>query len=256
MSRPSHTKGKWLTDVCIWTVPILVAGISAWLAADILWRGMGQISWEFLFTAPRSSGRAGGIAPILVSTALVVSVAAAVALPLALGTAILLTDFLPTSSRTGRWIRHSLDILAGVPSIVFGLVGNVVFCNFLGLGFSLLAGGLTLACMVLPIVMRAAEQSLRGIPIGCRHGAVALGMPRYRAVLQVLVPIALPGILDGLLLGIGRALAETAALVYTSGYVDRMPGSLSDSGRTLAVHIFLLVLSGLSAAVSRFSQAQ
>jgi phosphate transport system permease protein len=277
MIRVRDSGAAWLATACVWSVPFLVFAVSVWLVADVVLHGMGQLSWEFFTTAPRRSGRAGGIAPILVSTGLVVLVAAVVATPLALGTAILLTDFIPASSRAARWIRRSLDILAGIPSIVFGLVGNLVFCNYLGLGFSLLSGGLTLACMALPIIMRAAEESLRDVPASCRQGAVALGMPRHRAVLLVVVPIALPGIIDGLFLGIGRALAETAALVYTSGYVDRMPESLFDSGRTLSVHIFdlsmnvtggdarayasslgliglLLVLSGLSSAASRLAQ--
>jgi phosphate transport system permease protein len=269
----------WIVATFIWIVPFLIVALSGWLVTDIVMHGIGQMSWEFFTTDPRRSGRAGGIAPILVSTALVVLVATVVAAPLALGTAILLTDYVPASSPAARWIRRSLDILAGIPSIVFGLFGNVVFCNYFGLGFSLLSGGLTLACMALPIIMRAAEESLRDVPDGCRQGAVALGMPRHRAVLLVILPIASPGIIDGLFLGIGRSLAETAALVYTSGYVDRMPQSLYDSGRTLSVHIFdlsmnvtggdarayasslgligiLLVLSGLSSAASRLAQCR
>jgi phosphate transport system permease protein len=204
-------------------------------------------------------------------------VAIAVALPLSLGTAMLLTDFVPKGSRAARWIRRSLDVLAGVPSIIFGMFGNLLFCHVLGLGFSLLAGGLTLACMALPIMTRAAEESLRGVSPACRQGALALGMPKHRAALLVTVPIALPGIIDGLFLGVGRALAETAALIFTSGYVDRMPESLADSGRTLAVHIYdlsmnvtggdarayaaslvliglLLMLSGFSTVISRIAQ--
>jgi len=277
VNRVRESGTGWLIAALVWIVPFLIVAVSGWLVADIVIHGMEHMSWEFFTTDPRRSGRAGGIAPILVSTALVVLVATVVATPLALGTAILLTDYVPASSQAARWIRRSLDILAGIPSIVFGLFGNVVFCNYFGLGFSLLSGGLTLACMALPIIMRAAEESLRDVPDGCRQGAVALGMPRHRAVLLVILPIASPGIIDGIFLGIGRSLAETAALVYTSGYVDRMPASLYDSGRTLSVHIFdlsmnvtggdarayasslgligiLLVLSGLSSAASRLAQ--
>lgn len=275
--RIRGTLSAAMADSVFWIVPILVTAVFVWLIGDIIWHGVGQISWDFLTQSPRSSGRTGGIAPILVSTFLVVLIAICVAGPLALGTAILLADLVPAGSRSGRWIRRSLDLLAGIPSIVFGLFGNLVFCNLLGLGFSILSGGLTLACMALPIVVRAAEESLRGVPTGCRRGALALGMPRHRAILLVNVPIALPGIIDGLMLGIGRSIAETAALVFTSGYVDRMPGSLLDSGRTIAVHIFdlsmnvtggdsrayasalvliglLLVIGGLLAVTSRLVQ--
>ncbi|TWA87894.1 phosphate ABC transporter membrane protein 2 (PhoT family) [Azospirillum brasilense] len=266
-----------VVDAAVWGVPAITVAALAWLLADVVWHGAGQIDLAFLTTAPRSAGRAGGIAPMLVSTAIVVAIAVAVALPLAVGTAVLLVEVLPPSASAGRWIRRSLDILAGMPSIVFGLFGNLVFCTMLGMGFSLLSGGLTLACMVLPILMRAAEESLRGVPDGCRRGALALGMPRHRAITAVILPCGMPGIIDGLTLGVGRAMAETAALVFTSGYVDRMPSALTDSGRTLAVHVFdlsmnvtggdrwayatalvliglLLVTAGLLSLASRFLQ--
>jgi phosphate transport system permease protein len=264
-------------DAAVWATPMLVVAVMAWLVSDVVWHGAGSVDLGFLTSAPRNAGRSGGIAPMLVSTGIVVAIAVAVALPLALGTAVLLVEVLPPSDASGRWIRHSLDILAGMPSIVFGLFGNLVFCTMLGMGFSLLSGGLTLACMVLPIIMRAAEESLRGVPQGCRCGALALGMPRHRAVTAVVIPCGMPGIIDGLMLGVGRSLAETAALVFTSGYVDRMPSSVMDSGRTLAVHVFdmsmnvtggdsrayatalvliglLLAASGLLSLASRFFQ--
>jgi len=140
-------------------------------------------------------------------------------------------------------VQRSLDILAGVPSIVFGLFGNAFFALWLGLGFSILAGGLTLACMVLPILIRSVEAGLRSVPDDYRRAAAALALPRTAALRQVLLPMAAPGILVGLILGIGRALAETAALLFTSGYVSQAPGSLLDSGRALSVHIFDLAMN-------------
>jgi phosphate transport system permease protein len=134
-------------------------------------------------------------------------------------------------------------VLAGMPSIVFGLFGNALFSIWLGLGFSILSGGLTLACMVLPILIRTTEAGLRGVPPDWRMGAAALGLSRLAALWQVLLPAATSAIIAGLMLGIGRALAESAALIFTSGYVDRMPGSLLDSGRALAVHIFDLTMN-------------
>jgi phosphate transport system permease protein len=227
----------------IWVVVVLVSGALFWLLADIFWHGIGQVSWEFLITEPLNAGREGGIAPILVSTGLIVGVCMAVSIPLGVGTAILLAEFTANESWLGRSVRLSLDTLAGVPSIVFGLFGNAFFCKTLGLGFSILSGGLTLACMVLPILIRSTQEGLRAVPEDYRRSAAALGLTRTATLWELLLPAAMPGLMVGLLLGIGRAIAETAALIFTSGYVDRMPESLWDSGRALSVHIFDLAMN-------------
>ena len=130
-----------------------------------------------------------------------------------------------------------------MPSIVFGLFGNVFFCQTLGLGFSILSGGLTLACMVLPIFIRSTEEGFRAVPNDYRLGAAALGLSRTATLFQLLLPAAVPGLIVGLVLGVGRALAETAALIFTSGYVDRIPESLLDSGRSLSIHIYDLSMN-------------
>ena len=130
-----------------------------------------------------------------------------------------------------------------MPSIVFGLFGSVLFCKVLGLGFSILAGGLTLACMALPILVKATEQGFASVPDEHRMGAAALGLSRTGTLFRLLLPAAAPGLGAGLVLGIGRATAETAALIFTSGYVDRMPGSALDSGRALSVHILDLSMN-------------
>lgn len=227
----------------IWIATALVAGAFGWLLFDLVWHGVGRLDWSFLTAAPKSAGRSGGIAPILVSTLLILSVAIIVAAPLGLATAVLLSEFTRHRSRAGRWIGLSLDVLAGVPSIVFGLFGNAFFCVWLGLGFSILSGGLTLACMALPILIRITESGLRAVPIEWRLGAAALGVSRATVLWQVLLPAATPALVAGLMLGIGRAMAETAALVFTSGYVDRMPSSLFDSGRAISVHIYDLTMN-------------
>lgn len=227
----------------VWLAALLIAGVFAWIVGEVVWRGFGQLSWSFLVEAPSRAGRAGGIGPIIVSTGLIVLVCLAVALPLGLGTAILLAEFTRSHSRVGRMIRLSLDVLAGVPSIVFGLFGNAFFSVTLGLGFSILSGGLTLACMILPLLIRAIELSLRSVSDDHRLAAAALGISKTRLLSQVLLPAAAPGIVAGLTLGMARALSETAALIFTSGYVDRMPSSLHDSGRSLSVHIYDLALN-------------
>lgn len=242
MIEQSRSRFEWPLLV-VWLAPLAVTGAFLWIVGDIMAHGINGLSWSYLTEIPRKSGRQGGIAPILVSTGLIVAVCLAVAVPLALGAALLLAEFVPRRGRAARIVRLSLDVLAGMPSVVFGLFGSAFFCGFLGLRFSILSGGLTLACMVLPVLIRTTEESLRTVPNTYRMGAAALGFSRARAIVTVLLPVAVPGILVGVLLGVGRAMAETAALVFTSGYVDRMPSSLLDSGRALSVHIFDLSLN-------------
>ncbi len=226
----------WGTATSI-TIPFL------WLIGDLLWHGWPQLSLNFVLALPHNAGREGGIGPILVSTGLIVSVCMVVALPIGLGTALFLSEYTRNNHMYGRLIRGSLDVLAGVPSIVFGLFGNAFFCQTLGLGFSILSGGLTLACMVLPILIRTVEESFRAISQDQRLSAAALGISKRATILLILFPAAIPGLLVGCILGLGRAMAETAALIFTSGYVDRMPESLMDSGRALSIHIYDLAMN-------------
>lgn len=221
---------------------IIVVLLLIWILADVTVQGFPLLSWDYFTSAPERSGRAGGIFPILVSTLLILAVALLVSVPTGLGVAVWLAEF-RRHSGGGRTIRLSLDVLAGVPSIVYGLFGNAFFCVYLEMGFSILSGGLTLACMILPIFIRTCEVGLAAVNDDWRKGASALGMTQASAIWHILLPAAGPAILAGLVLGAGRATAETAALVFTSGYVDRMPESLLDSGRALAVHIYDLAMN-------------
>jgi phosphate transport system permease protein len=231
-------KGISIGHLAVYAAAAIVATMFLWIVGDILIHGLGQVNWRFLVDAPMDAGRAGGIGPILVSTALVLLVCLGAALPVAVLCAMYLIH------RGGsRLVRASLDVLAGVPSIVFGLFGAVLFGKILGLGFSILSGGLTLACMVLPLLIRTTEAALSNLPTSYRLGAAALGLGPFAVLFKVLLPPALPGITVGLVLGIGRAMAETAALIFTAGYVDRMPGSLFDSGRVLSIHIYDLSMN-------------
>jgi len=239
----STASNRQLSTWLVWAIALFVSAIFLWILSDIIWHGARQLNWEFLTTAPRSAGRKGGIAPIIASTALILGVCMAVSVPIGVGTAVLLAEFTDTESQFGRLVRRSLDVLAGVPSIVFGLFGNAFFCKTLGLGFSILSGGLTLACMVLPILIRSTEEGFRAVPNHYRLSAAALGLSRTTTLWQLLLPAAVPGLVVGLVLGMGRAIAETAALIFTSGYVDRMPESLLDSGRALSIHIFDLSMN-------------
>ncbi len=227
----------------IWLGAALVTALFLWLLGDVLWQGATHLSGSFLVSAPSDSGRAGGIFPILVSTLLILAVALASAIPLGLLAAVWLTEYTRRDNPLGNGVRLSLDVLAGVPSIVFGLFGNAFFSVYLGLGFSILSGGLTLGCMILPIFIRTAEAGLSAVSDDWRRNAAALGLTRASVLWNVLLPAAAPSIAAGTMLGVGRATAETAALIFTSGYVDRMPGSLLDSGRALAVHIYDLSMN-------------
>ncbi|GAB4144706.1 MAG: phosphate ABC transporter permease PstA [Planctomycetaceae bacterium] len=243
IGNPSRRISDFLAALFAWGSAILIGAVFFWILFEILKNGWEVISWEFLTESPRNAGRAGGIGPIIVSTFLILGVCLITSMPLGVGTAIFLNEYTPAASSTGRLIRRGLDVLAGVPSIVFGLFGNAIFCVYFGLGFSILSGGLTLACMVLPILIRSTEEGLRSVPNEYRLAAAGLGISRTGTLTKILLPAAMPGLIVGLVLGIGRALAETAALVFTSGYVDRMPGSLLHSGRALSVHIFDLSMN-------------
>lgn len=238
-----HAHRDRFARLAIYLVAFIVCAAFVWILSDIVRGGMAHLSWNFLVESPRDAGRAGGIGSILASTALVLLVALAVALPLGWTTAALIAEYVSAGSSFGHVVRYSLQVVAAVPSIVFGLFGNAFFSIYLGMGFSILSGGLTLACMLLPIIVSTAEAGLRAVPDTYRFSAAALGMSRTTTLFHLLLPAAIPSLAAGLLLGIGRAVAETAALLFTSGYVDRMPGSLLDSGRTLAVHIFDLSMN-------------
>jgi phosphate transport system permease protein len=226
----------------VWVVALGVIGIFVWIVGDVFCRGVQHLSFDFLVHPPQHAGRSGGISTILVGTLYILGVAFGTALPIGLGAAILLAEFSSTTEACTRWVRRSLDLLAGVPSIIFGLFGLAFFGEYLGWGWSILSGGMTLACMILPLLIRSAEESLRAVPQGLRHGAAALGLSKRAAVWHLTLPAAAPGITAGVVLSIGRALAETAALLFTAGSAIRMPDSWFDSARALSYHIYLLAV--------------
>ncbi len=239
----SQNLSEQVASLMIWGAALVVSAVFLWFVADIFLHGLPLISFDFLTQEPLRAGRRGGIGPIILSTLLILGVCMAVALPLGLATAAFLSERATSSSSSLNGIRHSLEILAGIPSIVFGLFGNAFFCIYLGMGFSILSGGLTLACMVLPLLIRSAEEGFRSVPLQYRSAAAALALSRTRTLFQIVLPAALPGIAVGVVLSVGRALAETAALIFTSGYVDRTPSSLLDSGRALSIHIYDLSMN-------------
>jgi len=203
----------------------------------------GFISLEFLTSTASQAGRAGGILEVIYSSTLILGICLVVALPLSLATAIFVSVFSENNRRFNALISTALDTLAATPSIVFGLFGYSFFVIYLGFGFSILAGGLTLAFMVLPFLIRIFEQGISENYREYRLAGASLGLSRVAQVRRIVLPLSANTISAGLVLGIGRALSETAALLFTSGYLLRMPESVMDSGRTMSVHIFDLAMN-------------
>lgn len=204
-------------------------------------RGFSAISIEFITAFPKRGGAEGGILPAIVGTVCLVSCAALFALPLGIGAAVFLTEYSANSAIT-RAIRLSIVTLAGVPSIVFGLFGLGLFVQYFGFGPSILSGGLTLACMILPTIIVSSEEALRTVPLAMREASLALGATKWQAIRHNVLPYAMPGMLTGAILGIGRAAGETAPILLTAVafFLPRLPHSVFDQVMALPYHLFIL----------------
>lgn len=231
--------------VLLGAATLLTLVILVFIIVFVLKRGLPVVRWDFLFDKPQDMGKAGGILPTIVATILLPLLAIAIALPLGVGTAVYLTEY-TRESRITQIIRFGTDCLAGIPSIIFGLFGFIFFVTMLGMGWSLLSGGLTLAIMILPTIIRTTEEAIKAVPNSYREVSFSLGATRWRTVLKVVLPSALPGILTGVMLSIGRSIGETAAVIFTAGSSLRMPTSIFDSSRTMAVHFYILAREGIS----------
>ncbi len=222
------------------TVIILV-----FIVVFVLEKGLPVLSLSFLLGKPEEMGRAGGIFPTLIGTILLPLLAILIATPLGLGTSVYLTEY-TRETRITKVIRFGTDCLAGIPSIIFGLFGFIFFVTTLGMGWSILSGGLTLAFMILPTIIRTSEEAIKAVPKSYRDVSFSLGATRWQTVRRVILPNALPGILTGIMLGIGRSIGETAAVIFTAGSSLRLPSSIFDSTRTMAVHFYILAREGIS----------
>lgn len=224
---------------------LLTVVVLVFIIVFVLGKGLPGVTWEFLSTAPKEMGKAGGILPTLVGTILLPLLAIAIALPLGVGTAVYLTEY-TRETRLTRALRFGTDCLAGIPSIIFGLFGFIFFVVMLKMGWCMLSGALTLAIMVLPTIIRTSEEAIRAVPNAYREVSFSLGATRWETVLKVVLPNALPGIVTGVVLGIGRSIGETAAVIFTAGSSLRMPTTAFDSVRTMSVHFYLLAREGIS----------
>ena len=224
---------------------LLTVAVLVFVIAFVLVKGLPGVTWDFLSSAPKDMGKAGGILPTLVGTVLLPLLAIAIALPLGVGTAVYLTEY-TRETRFTRILRFGTDCLAGIPSIIFGLFGFIFFVVMLKMGWCLLSGALTLAIMVLPTMIRTSEEAIRAVPNAYREVSFSLGATRWETVLKVVLPNALPGIVTGVILSIGRSIGETAAVIFTAGSSLRMPTTVFDSVRTMSVHFYILAREGIS----------
>ncbi|WP_437608074.1 phosphate ABC transporter permease subunit PstC [Sorangium sp. So ce834] len=234
--------------VLLWSMMAATLLVLLVIVGFVLERGVPHLSWTFLSAAPSDSGRGGGVFPMFVGTLAVTSLAVLLATPLGLGTAIFLTEY-TREGRLTRLLRFGAECLAGVPSILFGLFGFVFFVVTLGLGWSILAAGFTLAFMILPTVIRTSEEAIKAVPRVHREVSLSLGASKWQTIVRVVLPSAIPGIVTGILLGVGRSISETAAVIFTAGssLPRAAPTSLFDGTRTLSVHFYQLAREAISA---------
>ena len=230
---------RWLVRLAA----LFTAGILIFLVGYILVRGIPNLKlslFEWTYNSDNVS-----LMPSLINTLLMTVLALLVATPLGVFAAIYLVEYAPRGSKLVKVVRLTAETLQGIPSIVYGLFGMLFFVTALGWRLSLLAGAFTLAIMILPLIMRSTEEALLAVPDLYREGSFGLGAGRLRTVFKVVLPSAMPGVLAGVILAIGRIVGETAALLYTAGTATRLPDSIMKSGRTLSVHMYVLSNEGL-----------
>ena len=240
---PKYTQA--LAVLVLGSATLLTVIVLLFVIAFVLVKGLPGVTWDFLSSAPKEMGKEGGILPTLVGTVLLPLLAISIAMPLGVGTAIYLTEY-TRETRMTRALRFGTDCLAGIPSIIFGLFGFIFFVVMLKMGWCLLSGALTLAIMVLPTIIRTSEEAIRSVPNAYREVSFSLGATRWETVMKVILPNALPGIVTGMILGVGRSIGETAAVIFTAGSSLRMPMSVFDSVRTMSVHFYILAREGIS----------
>jgi phosphate transport system permease protein len=219
---------------------VVVLGVLAFILGYILVCASGQVNLSLISRAnPR------GIFPMLVTTLYVVLVSLVIALPIALMTALFLNEYTGNSGLV-RALRLAIETLSGIPSIIYGLFGLLLFCRFLQFGQSILAGACTLSIMILPVIIRTTEESLKTIPPSFREASLALGATRFQTIRHVVLPAALPGIGTSTILAIGRVVGESAPVLLTVGITRNIPASVFDSGRTLTIHLYYLTKEAIN----------
>lgn len=224
---------------------IMVVGILFWILGFIVYNGIGVISWEFLTTSPTEGMTSGGIFPAIVGTLCLVVGSMIFAFPLGVMSAIYTNEY-AGNGWIISFIRIMTNNLASIPSIVFGLFGMALFVNTLGFGDSILAGSLTLGLLVLPLVIRTTEEALKAVPDSYRTGSLALGASKLQTIRKVVLPLAFPNIITGLILSIGRVSGETAPILFTVAayFLPKLPSSIFDQVMALPYHLYVIATSG------------
>lgn len=235
--------GSLIMMILVMLAAVITFAVLLFLIAYILMNGVPHLkpslfSWEY-------SSENASVMPALVNTIIMTLLSLLIAVPFGIFSAIFLVEYAGKGNKFVEVIRLTTETLSGIPSIVYGLFGMLFFVNTLDWGFSLLAGAFTLSIMILPLIMRTTEEALKSVPDSYREGSFGLGAGKLRTVFRIVLPSAIPGVLAGVILAIGRIVGETAALIYTAGTVAQIPDSVMGSGRTLAVHMYNLSSEGL-----------
>ncbi len=242
-------------SIAFWLFRILgliVVAILFWILGFIVWNGAGTISWEFLTTAPTDGMTGGGIFPAIVGTCCLIAGSMIVAFPLGVMSAIYTTEY-AGNGKIVRFIRIMTNNLGGIPSIIFGLFGMALFVNTLGWGDSIAAGSFTLGLLVLPLVIRTTEEALKAIPDSYRTGSLALGATRLQTIRRVVLPMAFPNIVTGLILSVGRVSGETAPILFTVAayFLPKLPTGIFDQVMALPYHLYVISTSGTDLEATR-----
>lgn len=226
----------WLV---LWGSALLTLGILFVIVGYILKEGLAYVNIPFLLTEPEDMGRSGGIYSTIVTTLYLTVLSLLIATPIGVGSAVYLNEYTKESLIT-KIIRFGTETLAGIPSIIFGLFGFAFLVIYLNLQWSLISGSLTVAFMILPVIIRTSEEALKTVPQAYREGSLALGATKWQTINNIILPSAMPGIVTGIILSIGRIIGETAALLLTLGGALYIPQTLLDPGRTMSMHLYSL----------------
>ncbi len=238
-------KGKAI-NALFWLAALIIVGILFGIIGYIFVKGLPAIDLEFILEPPRRAGKEGGISTTIISTIYLTLLSLLIAVPIGVGSAVYLEEYALSTSRFARMVNLTSETLAGIPSIIFGLFGFVFFVIYLGMGWSVLSGSLTLAVMVLPTIARTSQEAILSVSREYRENSLALGATKWQTTRKVVLPSALPGIVTGIILSIGRCVGETAALILTAGSSLGMPLLPTDPARTMAVHLYTLAMEGIS----------
>lgn len=232
-----------ILNFCVKMSSIVTMSLLILMVGFIVMNGLPNLTLEqFAFTYSTENV---SMLPAIVNTLLFTILSLLIALPFGIGSAIYLVEYAPRGSKFVEIVLLTTETLSGIPSIIFGLFGYLFLCIFCGLDYSLLSGTITLAIMVLPLIMRTTQEALKAVPDSFREGSYGLGAGKLRTIFQIVLPSAIPGILNGIILSIGRIVGESAALIYTAGTIPQMAFNVMNSGRSLSVHMYALLSEGL-----------